>query len=84
MDLMVREMYKDQIEVVFVHNRVGRTGFQNRNGRGQGYQERFNCMNEDDCDEGYDDDMSNDELFMCCVSELQENTGFEFCFEESN
>ena len=65
-------------------NRGGKAGFQNRNGGRPGYQDRFNCMNEEDCDENYDDDMSNDELFMCCVSELQENTGLEFFYEESN
>ena len=41
-------------------------------------------MNEDDCDDEYDDDMSNEELFMCCVSEFQENTGLEVFYEESN
>ena len=68
------------------NNRGGRAGFQNRSGNGgrQGYQDRFNCMNEDDCDDEYDDDMSNEELFMCCVSEFQENTGLEVFYEESN
>ena len=66
------------------NNRGGKAGFQNRNRGRPGYQDRFNCMNEDDCDDDYDDDMSHDELFMCCVSELQENTGLEFFYEESN
>ena len=34
-------------------------------------------MNEDEYDDDYDNDMNDDELFMCCVSEFQENTGLE-------
>ena len=41
-------------------------------------------MNED-CDENFDNDMTEDELFFCCASEFQENTGLEIVsFEESN
>ena len=67
------------------NNRGGRNGFQNRSGGRTGFQERMNCMNEEDCDEDYDNDMNDEELFMCCVSEFQENTGLEVVpFEESN
>ena len=41
-------------------------------------------MNEHDCDDDYDDDMSNDELFMCCVSELQKNTGLNSLMKSQN
>ena len=66
-------------------NNGGRNGFQNRNGGRSGYQDRMNCMNEEDCDDDYDNDMNDDELFICCVSEFQENTGLEVVpYEESN
>ena len=65
------------------NNRGGRNGFQNRNG-GR-FQDRVNCMNEEECDENYDTDMNDEELFMCCLSEFQENTGLEVVtYEESN
>ena len=45
----------------------------------------MNYMNEEDCDEDYDNDMNDEELFMCCISEFQENTGLEVVpYEESN
>ena len=67
------------------NNRGGRNGFQNRSGGRSGFQERMNCMNEEDCDEDYDNDMNDEELFMCCVSEFQENTGLGVVpYEESN
>ena len=66
-------------------NRGGRNGFQNRNGGRSGFQDRVNCMNEEDGDENCDNDMDDDELFICCVSEFQENTGLEVIpYEESN
>ena len=67
------------------NNRGGRNGFQNRNGGRSGFQDRMNCMNEEDCDEDYDNEMDDDELFICCLSEFQENTGLEVVpYEESN
>ena len=66
-------------------NRGGKNGFQNRNGSRSGFQDRMNCMNEEDCDDDYDNDMDDEELFMCCISEFQENTGLEVVpYEESN
>ena len=66
------------------NNRGGRNGFQNRNGGRTGFQDRVNCVNEEeDCDDDYDNDMNDDELFICCVSEFQESTGLEV-YEESN
>ena len=67
------------------NNRGGRNGFQNRNGGRSGFQDRMNCMNEEDCEEDYDNEMDDDELFICCLSEFQENTGLEVVpYEESN
>ena len=67
------------------NNRGGKNGFQNRNGGRSGFQDRMNCMNEEDCDDDYDNDMNDEELFMCCISEFQENTGLEVVpYEESN
>ena len=65
------------------NNRGGRNGFQNRNGGRSGFQDRMNSMSEEDCDD-CENDMDDEELFMCCVSEFQENTGLEVVYEESN
>ena len=67
------------------NGRGGRNG--SRFGNRTGFQDRVNCMNQDEVDEDYDNDMNDDELFMCCVSEFQENTGLEVVpqsFDESN
>ena len=66
-------------------NNRGGKNFQNRNGGRSGFQDRMNSMNEEDCDDNYDNDMDDEELFMCCLSEFQENTGLEVVpYEESN
>ena len=42
-------------------------------------------MNDEDCDENFDNDMTEDEFFFCCASKFQENTGLEIvCYEKSN
>ena len=42
-------------------------------------------MQEDGCVDEYVEDMNDEELFICCLSELQENTGYEVIpYEESN
>ena len=65
------------------NNRGGRNGFQNKNGGRQNF-DRFNSMNEEECDENYDE-MDDEDSFLCCLSEFQENTGLEVVtYEESN
>ena len=66
------------------NNRGGRNGFQNRNGGRQNIQDRFNCMNEDEYEDEYENEMDDDDLFICCLSEFQENTGLEVTYDESN
>ena len=34
--------------------------------------------------DNYENDMDDEELFVCCLSEFQENTGLEVVYEESN
>ena len=63
-------------------NRGGRNGFQNRNGGRQNI-DRFSSMNEEECDENYDE-IEDEDSFLCCLSEFQENTGLEITYDESN
>ena len=52
---------------------------------GQAFRIGMNSMNEEECEDECDNDMDDEELFMCCVSEFQENTGLEVVpYEESN
>ena len=64
------------------NNRGGRNGFQNRNGGRQNI-DRFSSMNEEECDENYDE-IEDEDSFLCCLSEFQENTGLEITYDESN
>ena len=64
------------------NNRGGRNGFQNRNG-GRQNVDRFSSMNEEECDENYDE-LEDEDSFLCCLSEFQENTGLEITYDESN
>ena len=60
-----------------------RGGFQNRNnfsrpgqGRGRGRPDQINCIHEDEGND-VEEEMTEDELFICYLSEFQEATGLE-------
>ena len=64
----------------FIQNRGG---FRNGNnfsrpgqGRGRGRQDQVHCIHEDEGND-VDEEMTEDELFLCYLSEFQEATGLE-------
>ena len=43
----------------------------------------FRIGMEEECNENYDE-IEDEDSFLCCLSEFQENTGLEITYDESN